>query len=68
MKNILKLEKQIEYQNKQLKMDTDIPIDRKLAEMFEEGYHLYDSFDTRQEPTNSEAFQVEKKHYLTIKS
>lgn len=39
-------------------MANAIPIDRKLSEIFEEGYHLYESFETRQDANNSETFQV----------
>lgn len=36
----------------------EITVDRKLTEIFEEGYKLYDKFDTRQDSTNSDEFQV----------
>lgn len=39
-------------------MSDQVPIDRKLIEIYEEGYNLYDTFDSRQDPTNSENFQV----------
>lgn len=33
-------------------------VDRKLNEIFEEAFDLYDSFETCQDPTNSPEFQV----------
>lgn len=36
----------------------EIPIDRKLDDIFEEAYNLYNGFDDCVEPTNSSEFQV----------
>lgn len=36
----------------------EIPIDRKLNDIFEEAYNLYTGFDDCVEPTNSSEFQV----------
>lgn len=44
-------------------MANEIPIDKKLGEIFDEGYHLYDSFETRQDANNSESFQVKNLFY-----
>lgn len=33
-------------------------VDRKLFEIFEEAFDLYDSFETCNDPTNSPEFQV----------
>lgn len=39
-------------------VDDDSQINRKLSEIFDEGYHLYNSFDTCNDPVNSPEFQV----------
>lgn len=36
----------------------EIPIDRKLDDIFEEAYNLYTSFDDCVDPTNGVDFQV----------
>lgn len=36
----------------------EIPIDRKLDDIFEEAYNLYNGFDDCADPTNSPDFQV----------
>lgn len=36
----------------------DKPIDRKLDEIFEEAYHMFDEFDNCMEATNSTEVQV----------
>lgn len=38
----------------------EITVDRKLCDIFEEAFDLYDSFDTCNDPTNSSEFQVNK--------
>lgn len=39
-------------------MALEIPVDRKLDDIFEEAYNLYNSFDDCNDPTNSSEFQV----------
>ena len=41
----------------------EIPIDKKLSDLFAEGFKLYDSFDTCYDPTNSPHVQVNKTHW-----
>lgn len=41
----------------------DITVDRKLCDIFEEAFDLYDSFDTCNDPTNSPEFQVNNFHF-----
>lgn len=41
-------------------------VDRKLHEIFEEAYDLYNSFETCNDPTNSPEFQVSFDRFLTI--
>lgn len=36
----------------------EIPIDRKLEDIFEEAYNAYTAFDDCVDPTNSPEFQV----------
>ena len=38
--------------------DENLTVDRKLSEIFEEAYHLYNDFENNQEPTNSTEYQV----------
>lgn len=37
---------------------SEITVDRKLLDIFEEAFDLYYSFETCDEPTNSPEFQV----------
>lgn len=37
---------------------SETTVDRKLFEIFEEAFDLYNSFDTCNDPTNSPEFQV----------
>lgn len=41
-------------------------VDRKLSDIFEEAYHLYYSFESCNEPTNSSGFQVNITHYISM--
>lgn len=36
----------------------EVTVDRKLSDIFEEAFDLYDSFDTCNDPTNGPEFQV----------
>lgn len=36
----------------------EIPIERKLEDIFDEAYNSYNSFDSCEDPTNSSEFQV----------
>lgn len=36
----------------------EITVDRKLHEIFDEAFNLYNSFETCNDPTNSSEFQV----------
>lgn len=38
----------------------DSTVDRKLGEIFEEAFDLYDSFDTCNDPSNGPEFQVNR--------
>lgn len=40
-------------------MANEITIDRKLSDLYEEAYHLYESLETRQDATNSDSFQAD---------
>lgn len=42
----------------------EIPIDRKLDDIFEDAYNLFYSFDECVEPTNSPEFQVNNKYLI----
>lgn len=39
---------------------SEITIDSKLSEIFKEAYELYQSFDKRDDPTNSQEFQASR--------
>lgn len=39
-------------------MANEVPVDRKLSEIFTEGYDLYQALPERTDPTNSPEFQV----------
>lgn len=39
-------------------IDNDSEINRKLSEIFDEGYYLFNSFDSCNDPVNSTEFQV----------
>lgn len=47
-------------------MSEEVTIDRKLIDIFDEAYHLYDSFEVRQEPSNSDAFQADIKKCIGL--
>lgn len=47
-------------------MSEEITIDRKLIDIFDEAYFLYDSFETRQDPTNSDLFQGDIKKCIKL--
>lgn len=39
-------------------MANEVPVDRKLSEIFSEGYEAYQKLPERTDPTNSPEFQV----------
>lgn len=47
-------------------MTEEVTIDRKLIDIFDEAYHLYDSFEIRQDPTNSDSFQTDIKKCIKL--
>lgn len=47
-------------------MSEEVTIDRKLIDIFDEAYHLYDSFEIRQDPTNSDSFQNDIKKCIGL--
>lgn len=46
------------HPNNLLNMANEITIDRKLSEIFSEGYDIFQSLPERSDPTNSPEFQV----------
>lgn len=47
-------------------MAESVQIDRKLSDIFEEAFDLYDSLDECTEPTNSAEVQVNSSHFNII--
>lgn len=45
---------------------SEIAVDRKLLDIFEEAFDLYYSFETCNEPTNSSEFQVLTRLFCNI--
>lgn len=46
------------YKNTMNKIESELTVDRKLSEIFEEAFDLFNSFETCNDPTNSPEFQV----------